>query len=293
MGNRRRRVAHRAMQAEEACSSRTQPVPPPPVPQHQDRVPSPPPPPPSTHFKKKVKWSYTCLSSGTRDGTAVRSLGFDEHDTGRVKGDDSEEPFETDAEIDTRVELGAHFSQTQNDLIWASDVVRKQVEDAAETFVVDSVRINDESDGDPTHILNAGPATVADGIGTKDPACGTEKSAPQAGSVAGQEDEQWAPGHFDADDVDFEEAPKRRTIKCKRPPALFDHLGQAVLAQAHQQTAGAEDDDMVTTLTTEVLSERLGFGNMYKNTQLANAAARSTHAPLQLVPAAPHPDHYL
>ena len=90
------------MQAEEACSSRTQPVPPPPVPQHQDRVPSPPPPPPTTHFKKKVKWSYTCLSSGTRDGTAVRSLGFDEHDTGRVKGDDSEEPFETDAEIDVR-----------------------------------------------------------------------------------------------------------------------------------------------------------------------------------------------
>ena len=49
---------------------------------------------------------------------------------------------------------------------------------------------------------------------------------------------------------------------------------------------------MVTTLTTEVLSERLGFGNMYKNQHLANAAARSTHAPLQLVPAAPHPNHY-
>ena len=100
------------------------------------------------------------------------------------------------------------------------------MEDAAETFVVDSVRINDESDGDPAHILSAGPATVADGIGTKDPACGTEKSAPQAGSVTGQED------------------------------------------------------------------ERLGFGNMYKNMQMANDVARSTHAPLKLVPAAPHPNHY-
>ena len=51
------------------------------------------------------------------------------------------------------------------------------MEDAAETFVVDSVRINDESDGDPAHILSAGPATVADGMGMKDPACGTEECA--------------------------------------------------------------------------------------------------------------------
>ena len=63
--------------------------------------------PPETLFKQKVRWSWAGFA-GTRGNPCVRLFSWDNNDTGRVKGDDSEESSETDRQRDARVEEQAH-----------------------------------------------------------------------------------------------------------------------------------------------------------------------------------------
>ena len=80
--------------------------------------------PPETLFKQKVRWSWQGFA-GTRGAQCVRSFSWDANDTSRVKGDDSEEPPETDRQRDARVEEQAHPSGLADDLLLHdNDVVR-------------------------------------------------------------------------------------------------------------------------------------------------------------------------
>jgi len=60
-------------------------------------------------------------------------LSWDGNDTSRVRGDDSEEPPETDRQRNARVDEEAHQSGLQEDLLLHdNDIVREQVRKAAD-----------------------------------------------------------------------------------------------------------------------------------------------------------------
>ena len=109
--------------------------------------------PPQTLFKQKVKWSWASYA-GERGAQRVRLLSWDGNDTSRVRGDDSEEPPETDRQRNARVDEEAHQSGLQEDLLLHdNDIVREQVRKAADGFVADSVLMAEEVDGHERVIL--------------------------------------------------------------------------------------------------------------------------------------------
>ena len=59
--------------------------------------------PPETISKQKVKWSWASYT-GEHGAQSVRLFSWDGNDTSRVKGDDNEEPAETDRQREARVD---------------------------------------------------------------------------------------------------------------------------------------------------------------------------------------------
>ena len=72
--------------------------------------------PPLTLFKQKIRWS--CASyAGDQGAKTVRLLTWEGTDVSRVKGDDSEEPPETDREWNARIAEEANKSGLQEELL--------------------------------------------------------------------------------------------------------------------------------------------------------------------------------
>ena len=65
--------------------------------------------PPETMSKHRVKWSWDSYAGGSFGfGVVVRLFSWDGNDTSRVKGDDNEEPAETDHQREARVDEQPH-----------------------------------------------------------------------------------------------------------------------------------------------------------------------------------------
>ena len=101
--------------------------------------------PPDTLFKQKVKWSWHSFAGAF----GVRLFSWDGNDTTRVKGDDGEEPAETDLQRDARVDDEAHLTGLQDDLVrYDNDVVREQVGAASDSFMEESLKLVEEDELD-------------------------------------------------------------------------------------------------------------------------------------------------
>ena len=146
--------------AGEVSSSSQAPAPssPPPSPQ-ADRASGARQAPPETISKQKVKWSWASYTGGSF-GVVVRLFSWDGNDTSRVKGDDNEEPAETDRQRDARVDEQAHLTELQDDLLRCdNDVVREQVGAAADSFMENTLKMVEENERELMESVLGKPAT--------------------------------------------------------------------------------------------------------------------------------------
>ena len=133
--------------AGEVSSSSQAPAPSPPPPSPQaDRASGARQAPPETISKQKVKWSWASYAGGSF-GVVVRLFSWDGNDTSRVKGDDNEEPAETDRQREARVDEQAHLTGLQDDLVRCdNDVAREQVGAASDSFMEESLKLVEEDE---------------------------------------------------------------------------------------------------------------------------------------------------
>ena len=104
--------------------------------------------PPETMCKQRIKWSWASYT-GEHGAQSVRLFSWDSNGNSRVKGDDSEEPPESDSQWGARIDEQAHQTGLQDDLLrYDNDVVREQVVAATDAFIEDSLLVSEEEERD-------------------------------------------------------------------------------------------------------------------------------------------------
>ena len=99
--------------------------------------------PPDTLYKAKVRWSWHSFEGSF----GVRLFSWEGNDTSRVKGDDGEEPAETDMQRIARVDEQSHLTGLQDDLVRCdNDVAREQVGAASDSFMEESLKLVEEDE---------------------------------------------------------------------------------------------------------------------------------------------------
>ena len=130
--------------------------------------------PPETISKQKIKWSWASYT-GEHGAQSVRLFSWDSNGNSRVKGDDSEEPPESDSQWGARIDEQAHQTGLQDDLLqYDNDVVREQVVAATEAFIKDSLLVSEEDER----------ALLEDVLGTKGKFGESCKRLAKVGAVA-------------------------------------------------------------------------------------------------------------
>ena len=114
-----------------------------PLPSNQAEDHAPPEEVPATLYKQKVRWSLDFLGA-KKDDSFERACEFEDLDTSRVKGENTEdlsgELDETDKETASRVEGEAFDVGLQDDVLFNNDVLKGEVDRATDDFVAESIQ---------------------------------------------------------------------------------------------------------------------------------------------------------
>ena len=259
--------------------------------------------PPLTLFKQKIRWS--CASyAGDQGAKTVRLLTWEGTDVSRVKGDDSEEPPETDREWNARIAEEANKSGLQEELLLHdNDVVREQVKKATDTFVADSVFMAEEEDdglyrGVLEEVLGTkakfgksfkdlGKSRGGIGLAAADIVgeVGAAAMSAHAPPAAQKEGPSMVAQGADDNDDDFVNPPWH-SVESSSSKAAVDKepLGTEIASALNQiqVSAAADEAEEVLSATTAVrgLGSKLSFGRVFSNAKVADALVRTLHAPM-------------
>ena len=258
--------------------------------------------PPDTLYKAKVRWSWHSFEGSF----GVRLFSWEGNDTSRVKGDDGEEPAETDLQRIARVDAQSHLTGLQHDLVQSdNDVVREQVAAASDLFMEESLKLVEEDQQELMEAVlgkkttfGASSCEWADG-GVA--AAVADIEAGSAGDGRGSAAEQnrgpaMADGPQLSDDDDFVNAPpgasrggaatdaKASSSRADNAKEPIGADGLASLSHIEQSDAAEDAEDMLTAAAAvRGLASKLSFGTVFDSKESGDLLVRTMHAPLRKV----------